>query len=223
VSSAEASARTIEEAIALAAGQVGATRDEVEVEVLQEPRPALLGLGGREARVRVTLRTKDGALAERVATEILERMGYVVTADVQEGAGRTTVVLEGQEIGGLIGKQGQTLDALEFLVGLQLARRLGRRAHVTLDIEGYRVRRETALQKVASQAAATAVREQKPVFLEPMDPRDRRTVHLALKEDPRVTTSSVGEDQERRVVVHPRSPGDGLADDDVLPHEDLEQ
>lgn len=221
MNSAEASGRTVEQAVALAIGQIGAAREDVEVEVLQEPRPALLGLGGREARVRVTRRATEGRLAERVASEILELMGYAPTTDVQESGGRTTVVLEGQEIGGLIGRHGQTLDALEFLVGLQLARKLGQRTHITLDIEGYRGRREAALERMAGQAASRAVRERKPVFLEPMDPRDRRTVHLALKHDPRVTTSSVGEDEERRVVVHPHGPddlvaGDGLpVDDDI--------
>ena len=223
MNSAEASARTVEEAIALAVRELGANREEVEVEVLQESRPALLGLGGRGARVRVTRRSTEGALAERVATEILDLMGYSATGDVQETAGRATVVLEGQEIGGLVGPRGQTLDALEFLVGLQLARRLGHRVHVTLDAEGYRARREAALQAVASQAANWAVREKKPVPLEPMDPRDRRTIHLALQHDPRVATSSVGEDETRRVVVHPRGEGDRPPNDGLPMEEDLEQ
>lgn len=218
MNSVEASGRTIEEAVALAASQMGVSREEIDVEVLQEPRPALLGLGGREARVRVTRRPTDGALAGRVAAEVLDLMGYTVTADVQEAAGRTTVALEGQEIGAVIGRDGQTLDAIELLVGLQLAKRLGRRAHVTIDIEGYRAKREAVLEKVAGEAARRAVRERKPIFLEPMDPRDRRTVHLTLQHDPRVTTSSVGEDQDRRVVVHPSGPGD--APSDGLPADD---
>ncbi|MGH2375808.1 MAG: RNA-binding cell elongation regulator Jag/EloR [bacterium] len=223
MSSAEASARTVEEAIALAVGELGASREDVEVEVLQEPRTALLGLGGREARVRVTRRSTEGALAERIATETLELMGYTATGDIQESGGRTTVVLEGQEIGALIGPRGQTLDALEFLVGLHLARRLGKRVHVTLDAEGYRARRETALQGVAGQAANRAVRERKPVSLDPMDPRDRRTVHLALQNDPRVTTSSVGEAENRRVVVYPHGEGDALPNAGLPMEEDLEE
>lgn len=223
MNSAEASARTVEEAVALAVRELGANREEVDIEVLQEPRPALLGLGGRDARVRVSKRSTEGAIAERIATDILELMGYTATGDVQESGGRTTVILEGQEIGGLVGPRGQTLDALEFLVGLQIARRLGHRAHVTLDAEGYRARRETALQAMASQAASRAVRERKPVALEPMDPRDRRTIHLALQHDPRVVTSSIGEDESRRVVVHPRGNGDVLPNDGLPMEEDLEQ
>ncbi|HET8679906.1 MAG TPA: RNA-binding cell elongation regulator Jag/EloR [bacterium] len=223
MSSAEASARSVEEAIALAIRELGASREDVDVEVLQEPRPALLGLGGRDARVRVTTRSTEGALAERIATEVLGLMGYTATGDIQESGGRTTVVLEGQEIGGLVGPRGQTLDALEFLVGLQLAKRLGHRLHVTLDAEGYRARRETALQAMAGQAANRAIRERKPVSLEPMDPRDRRTIHMALQHDPRVVTSSIGEDENRRVVVHPRDGGDVLPNDGLPREEDLEQ
>ncbi len=223
MSSAEASARTVEEAIALATRELGVSREEVDIQILQEPRPALLGLGGRDARVRVTRRSTEGALAEKIATDILELMGYTATGDVQESGGRTTVVLEGQEIGGLVGPRGQPLDALEFLVGLQIAKRVGHRVQVTLDAEGYRARREAALQAIASQAASRAVRERKPVPLEPMDPRDRRTVHLALQHDPRVVTSSVGEDENRRVVVHLRGDGDALPNDGLPAEEDLEQ
>lgn len=221
MTSAEVSGRTVEEAVARALAEIGAAREDVEVEVLQEPKAALLGLGGREARVRVTRRPTDGVLAERVASDILAFMGYTVTADVQESADRTMVVLEGQEIGGLVGRQGQTLDALELLVGLHLARKLGRRSHIVLDVEGYRARREATLQRIAAEAAGRASRERKPVLLDPMDPRDRRTVHLALQHDARVTTSSVGDDEDRRVVVHPTEPGDilpadGLPDDEEI-------
>jgi spoIIIJ-associated protein len=214
VSAIEAAGRTIDEAVQRALGEMGAARDDVEVEVLQEPKPALLGLGGREARVRVTRRPTEGPLAGRIAVEILDLMGYTAASEVQEQPGATTVVLEGQEIGGLIGRQGQTLDALEFLVGLHVGKKLGHRARVMLDAEGYRGRRESALQKVATEAAGRAARDGKPVFLEPMDPRDRRTIHLTLQDDDRVTTSSVGESDERRVVVHPRVPGIGLPQDD---------
>ncbi len=216
----EASGRSVDEAISRALGEIGAAREDVEVEILQEPKPALLGLGGREARVRVTRREAAGAIAWQISSEILGLMGYNATAEAQETTEGVVLTLDGQDLGGLIGRHGQTLDALEFLVGLRLARRLGHRVHVIIDAEGYRARREKALQKIASEAADRAVRERRPVFLEPTDPRDRRTVHLALQHDPRVTTSSIGEDDDRRVVVHPRGLG-GLLPEDALPPDEI--
>ncbi len=212
-SATETAGRTVEEAVAKALTELGAGREDVDVEVLQEAKPALLGLGGREARVRVTRRAGTGDMARQVASEILGLMGYTASAEAQETGERITVTIEGQELGGLIGRDGQTLDALEFLVALHSMRRLGRRVQVALDAEGYRARREKTLQEMASQAAGRAIRDRKPVFLEPMHPRDRRIIHLALQLDARVTTSSVGEDEDRRVVVHPGGEGEWMPED----------
>ena len=202
----EASGRTVDEAVGRALAELGVPRDQVDVEVVQEPRPALLGLGGREAKVRVTRRATPGPFAQKTAEAILSLMGYEATADLEETQDALAVTLSGRELGALIGGHGRTLDALEFLLGLHVARRHGRRIRVVLDAEGYRARRERALREVGQQAADRAANEGKAVFLEPMGPRDRRTVHLALQDDARVKTSSEGEDDERRVVVRPQEP-----------------
>lgn len=207
---AEATGRTVEEAIDRALEQLGASREESTVEILQVPRPALLGFGGRDARVRVTvLRPADVAapalpsVAAEVVREIVARMGLDVSTTAGGDADRVEVVLTGRDVSAVIGRHGQTLDAIEFLVALVLGNRLGRRVAVALDAGGYRGKREHALHELARKAANRVVRERRPVFLDPMTPRERRVVHLALRDDPRVTTSSVGEGDDRRVVVHP--------------------
>jgi spoIIIJ-associated protein len=131
-------------------------------------------------------------------------MGHTVAANVTDAGDGITVILNGRDVGALIGRHGRTLDALEVLLALHLQRTLGRRVHVTVDAAGYRARREQALVALARRAAERAVAEQTVVALDPMEPRDRRLVHLALKDDARVETSSEGEDEHRHVVVRPR-------------------
>jgi spoIIIJ-associated protein len=130
-------------------------------------------------------------------------MGLDVSVTARAQAERVEVVLDGRDVPAAIGRHGQTLDAIEFLTAHLLGTRLGRRVFVVLDAGGYRGMRERTLRGIARRAAERAARERKPVFLDPMNARERRVVHLALRDDPRVTTSSVGEDDDRRVVVHP--------------------
>jgi spoIIIJ-associated protein len=204
VASADGVGRTLEEAVENALRQIGAARDEVDVEVLQEPRPALLGFGGREARVRVSRRPSAMERARAFLDAAIGMMGHAVSAEVADAGDGITVNLKGRGVGAMIGRHGRTLDALEVLLALHLQRTLGRRVHVTVDAAGYRARREQALVALARRAADRAVAEGVDVALEPMEPRDRRTVHLALKDDARVETFSEGESEHRHVVVRPR-------------------
>lgn len=228
MTSAEASGRTVEEAVDLALREVGASRDAVDVEILQEPRPALLGFGGREARVRVTLRPTAAQEAVAFAAGILELMGRAANIRLEEKAEGITLSIHGGDAAGLIGRRGRTLDAIELLVALHIQRRQGQREQVTVDAADYRAKREKALIADAHRAADRAVRKGVPVAMDPMGPRDRRTVHLALREDTRVRTVSEGEDEHRHVVVTPREPS-GLpahelpaSDDDDQAQPDLE-
>lgn len=200
----EYTGRTIAEAVGRALEATGLSRDQVDVEVIQEPRAALLGLGGREAKVRVRPKPTIAAFAKAQVEQILGLMGYAGTATVEESKDAVSVTLAGHDMGALIGRHGRTLDALEFLLGLHVARRRGAWIPVVVDAQGYRARRERALVDAAHEAAERAVRGGEPVMMDPMEPRDRRTVHVALQDDPRVTTASEGEDDQRRVVVHPK-------------------
>lgn len=200
----EASGRTLEEAIQRALEELGAARDEVEVEVLQDPRPALLGFGGREARVRVVRRPSPAALAAAFVTQVFELMGHHVEVDVAGGDEALSLTLGGAPARTLVGRGGDMLDAIEVLTALHLQRRLGRRVQVEVDAAGYRAQQEKTLADAAREAADRAVREGAAVSLDPMEPKQRRIVHLALRDDPRVRTASEGEDEHRHVVVIPR-------------------
>lgn len=205
----EYTGRTVEDAVARALAAMNAKSEQVDIEVIQEPRPRLLGLGGREARVRVTPKPSPSAFAHAEAVRILGLMGYEATATAQESGETISIVLSGRDLGAMIGHHGRTLDALELLLGLHTARRHGRWIPVIVDAQGYRARREKALIGAAREAADRVAGAGEPVALEPMDARDRRTVHLALRDDPRVRTASEGEGEQRRVVVRPREPTAG--------------
>lgn len=204
--SAEATGRSIEEAVARALEALGAARAEVDVEVLQEPRPALLGFGGREARVRVTRRPDVAAVAQAFLEGVLVRMGLAADVHVVATADGVDGTMEGPDADRLAAGEGELLDALEVILGAHLQRQFARRLAVRIDAAGLRGRQEQALVARARSAAERAVREGTPVALEPMDPRARRIVHLALRDDERVTTGSEGEDDHRHVVVSPKSP-----------------
>ncbi len=206
---AEGTGRTIAEAIAAALAQLGVPRDQVTVEVLQEPRPALLGFGGREARVRLSPLQADHEVARDVALEILRLMGHEAQGEASRSEDGIQVVLKGPDLKGIIGKNGRTLDALELLVALHVQQRLGRRVALTVDAMGYRAKHEQAIAEAAHRAAEQAAAQGSPVALEPMGPRDRRAAHIALRDDVRVATESSGEEPYRHVVVRPASPGEG--------------
>lgn len=219
----EATGRTIDEATTAALGLIGATREEVDVEILQEPKPAILGFGGREARVRVTRQASYGMLAREVTTQVLGLMGFPVIAELSdEGPDGASIVLSGQDLSGLIGRHGHTLDALEFLVGMHVFRRRGSRIGLVIDAGGYRARREKALVEMAHQASERATQESRQIALEPMGAKERRVVHVALRDDQRVATASQGEEGSRFVVVTPVLPGQTIGVDPADPAEDTD-
>lgn len=201
----ETSGRTVGEAVDKALAQLGVARSEVEIEILQEPKMALLGFGGRDARVRLTVRPGAADALGSLTTEIVQLMGITTTVKVKEAAESLTADLENPNLSGLVGRDGRALDALELLAGLHLQRRVGRKVPVSVDAMGYRARREREVQEAALEAAERAAREGTPVALDPMSARDRRSAHLTLKDDARVTTSSLGEADARHVVVLPRT------------------
>jgi spoIIIJ-associated protein len=207
MSTAEGAGRTVDEAVAGVLKQLGLGRDEVDIEIIQEPRPALLGLGGREARVRITRRKTAAEECGNFVSSILTMMGYEARVQAQETSEGISVNLEGTDLVGLIGRHGRTLDSLEFLITLHQNRQSGQRVPVTLDAAGYRARRQKVLLEMAHQAADRAVAEDRPIPLEPMEPRDRRTIHMGLADNAHVTTISEGEDETRHVVVIPRRSG----------------
>jgi spoIIIJ-associated protein len=226
----EVSAATVEAAIEAALQQLGATQDNVEIEVLDAPRQGVLGVGARDARVRVTRRAPQAAsssvqsppprapsatleeqssAATEILTRILELMGeQAQVGQLQADAESIELEIKGDGSGILIGRHGQTLDAMEYLVNRILARRIKDAVTITLETESYRARRRQQLHRMALQMGERAKRDHAPVKLEPMPPRDRRVIHLALKDDPMLTTRSEGEGFIRSIEIVPAGAGE---------------
>jgi len=148
--------------------------------------------------------------AEQLVTELLDyflsSMGVVATTYVRDETvdGALAFDIEGEDAGLLIGRRGETLQALQFLVHMIVNRQLGRKAYVVIDVEGYRERRADMLRSLARRTAGRVVSGGSPVALDPMSPADRRIVHMALANHPEVRTESEGEGAHRRVVVFPK-------------------
>jgi len=287
----ELAAASVEEAVKEALEQLGAREDEVAIEVLATPRAGVLGMGARQARVRVTRKRadaegagggqaesnpqvsqapaaarKEGAPDRRARARDNQRRGRIdahatgaggrsagpaataddkgdnengggterKSADVEEQRREAMVILKqilekmgertevrqievdaetveleikGDGSGILIGRHGQTLDALEYIVNRILARRIKDAAPISVETESYRARRRQQLHRMALSMGEKAKREHKPLRLDPMPARDRRVVHLALKEDPMITTRSAGEGLLRSIEIVPTESG----------------
>ena len=203
----EATGRTVEEAVDQALTQLGAAVEDVDLEVLDPGARGMFGLGVRDARVRVTLRESPAAAAHHFAERLLKLMGFAATVRARETADAVTVEIGGTDLGPLIGRRGATLESIELLLGLMVARAAGARSRLVVDVEGYWARRRAALERMARQAADRAQRLGRPVVLPPMPSRERRVVHTTLAGHPAVVTESSGEGADRRVTVVPRATG----------------
>ena len=196
----EVSAKNAELAIAQALEKLGIAREQAQIEVLDEGRAGILGLGSRDAVVRVTgIETAEDRAVDFL-TEVTEKMGAPAKVEAKMGDEAMNVELSGENMGMLIGHHGDTLDALQYLTSLVVNRGAEDYTRVVLDTEGYRDKRAKALAQLAERTAARAIRTGR-VALEPMNPYARRILHTTLQDHPRVTTYSEGEEPYRRVIV----------------------
>lgn len=224
----EFSGKNVEEAIEKGLKELGLSRDDVEVKILDEGKAGLFGLmGASPAKIKLIVKSLKGLEAEEKGEvareepsgvnlvsaqkkvkeeldEILKLMG--MEAEVATSLEGTRVVADIKSENGaiLIGKKGQTLNALQLIVNLIVNRDEKTRTKVIVDTESYRQRREKALVKMAREVADEVKRKGNPRELEPMSPTERRVIHLALKNDGDVETTSKGEGNFRRVVVSPK-------------------
>jgi spoIIIJ-associated protein len=195
----------VEEAIDLAIRQLGTERDQVEIEILEEPSKGLFGLlGSRLARVRVTVKEDPGVMAKEFLARVFAALGVKVFTEVYPRDESILLNITGEDLGILIGRRGETLDALQYLVNLSVNRRAHRKVRIILDVEGYRQRREEALIKLARRMSSKAKRTDSRVILEPMNSQERRIIHTALQNDSQVYTYSEGEDPFRKVIIAPK-------------------
>lgn len=206
----EKSGRTVEEAIADALAELKVPRTQVAVEVLEEGNKGFLGLvGSKPARVRVQVRSgTDDKIrrAREFLAGLVERMMSPAPAmeSRTDEDGNVHLTLSGRNLGLLIGRRGQTLDAVQYLVNVVANREGGEWVRIVVDAEGYRDRRAESLRGLAHRAAERAKAQGRRVALEPMSALERRVVHLALKDEEGIETHSEGEDPYRRVVIVPR-------------------
>ena len=220
--SVEIIAPTVQEAIARGAAELGADPGQLLVEVLDEGGNAMLGLGSRQARVRLSLLRRpalpfemdDNSLqaTEAVVRDLLDHLA--VRGKVQARWGEPSepdqeppllVDIEGDDLSVLIGHRGETLSALQYITRLIVARELGRGTPVGIDVEGYRARREQQLRQLARRMAEQALEQGKTTTLEPMPAGERRIIHLELRDHEKVYTESVGEGDQRKVTIIPRT------------------
>ncbi len=263
MSAVETAGSTIEEAVAAALTQLKADREQVEIEILAQATKGFLGIGGRKARVRATLRNpvslqepeseaespddpdqapqergraarrrapsgesavqsapvskETGEHACQILSETLRLMGLEAPVSLDVQGTEAVINLEDTVDGLLIGRKGQTLDALEYLLNRMVARGEEEEAHLVLDAEGYRERRRQSLESLALRLSERAKRRRKTVTLNPLSPRDRRVVHLALEDDPLVVTKSMGRGYFRRLSIVPEEAGSPRRDRDRRP------
>jgi spoIIIJ-associated protein len=222
--SVEAEGETIDEAIANALAALAISREQAEVEIVQDARHGVFGFGAQRARVRVSVRATVAPVEQSASSSVrapddavsalqrlLELMGFKARIDSAAGDRPEEICLRisSDARGLLIGRHGQTLDALEYLVNRIIGHK-DEAARIVLDADGYRDRRRRELVDVARRLAARVRETGQAEEMDPLSARERRLVHLALANDPTVSTRSAGEGASRHVVILPeRSPRDG--------------
>ena len=204
-------AKTADEAIEIALKELDADRGEVEIDVVSRGKAGILGIGSEPARVRVTLLEKPPDVVKvtaEVLANLISKLGVSAVASIKhvnkEDLGGPVFEIEGDDSGLLIGRRGETLRALQFLVKLIVGRTLETRVNLMVDVEGYQARRYEALTHLAHRVAERVASTGRSIVLEPMPPDERRIVHLALVDHPRVATESMGAGTSRQVVVQPK-------------------
>lgn len=199
----EVSAKSVNEAITDACKKLGVTSDKLEYQVIEEGSNGFLGIGSKPAIIKAAVKSSLEDNAKIFLNDVFEAMKMTVLVNVKydEAEKAMDIDLSGDEMGVLIGKRGQTLDSLQYLVSLVVNKESEEYIRVKVDTENYRERRKETLENLAKNIAYKVKRNKRPVSLEPMNPYERRIIHSALQDDKYVTTHSEGEEPFRRVVV----------------------
>ncbi len=200
----EVTGKTVEDALTNASIQLGITSDKVEYEVIEKEKAGILGIiGTKPAKIKAWKKASVEDNVKEFLQGVFFAMNMQVEIEVEydKEAGNMAVDLTGPEMGVLIGKRGQTLDSLQYLVSLVANKESDSYIRVKLDTENYRDRRKETLEHLAKNIAYKVKRTKKSVSLEPMNPYERRVIHSALQNDKYVCTKSEGEEPFRHVVV----------------------
>lgn len=197
--------KTVEEAIENGLLKLEVPRERVEVTILEQPSKGLFGLiGSKEAKVELTVKPDAVEEAIRFLQEIASAMNMNIQTervDTEDGVVLQLSSAREEDVGVLIGRRGQTLDALQYLVNIAVHRIAESRVRIILDVENFRERRKKTLEELASRLANKAVRTGRDVMLEPMPSHERKIIHTFLQDHPHVRSYSKGEEPNRRIVI----------------------
>ena len=199
----EFSAKTVDEAKTEAAVALGVSSDQLEFEIVDEGNNGFFGIGAKPAIIRARKKFSLEDTAVGFLTNVFEAMEMQVDIQAAYNDEEKTleITLEGDDMGVLIGKRGQTLDSLQYLTSLVVNKETEEYIRVKVDTENYRERRQETLEKLARNIAAKVKRTRRAVSLEPMNPYERRIIHSTLQNDRYVTTKSDGEEPYRHVII----------------------
>ena len=204
----EITANTVEEALEEAEERLGMKRDRFEVEVIKEGKSGILGIGGEEAVIKVrplpSVEEDLVKIAREVLDKLLNLLGVTAEVEVLSDQIPTTFNIKGDDLGILVGRHGQTIVSLEYIVKLIVAARLKGWQPLFIDVGGYRERRRSSLQQLALHLAEQVKLEHRDITLEPMSASERRIIHLTLADHPEVVTHSIGVGEDRKVVISPK-------------------
>lgn len=226
----EYTGKSVEEATQIALEELGLEKEDIHVEIIEEPQKGFLGLGGKEARIKVEMvgeweiqgnkdretreieteeprksKISDDSKLEQVKMikEIIKILDIDAVVEAEEKEESIFVDIWGDDVAVLIGKNGNTMDSLQYLVNVSSRRRGENEKRVVIDIEGYRRRKKTRLEKKVKDLAYKVKSDGKTIEMQPMSASDRKTVHIALRKIEGVWSESTGEEPERRVLIHP--------------------
>ncbi|MDP4152699.1 MAG: RNA-binding cell elongation regulator Jag/EloR [Bacillota bacterium] len=200
--------KTIDDAINAGCSELKVDRDNVTVEVIETPSKSFLGLISTNAKVKLIISEPDGAadICKNFLHEVLNIMQVDAEIETKTAEDGVNIELKGEKMGIVIGRRGETLDALQYLTSLVVNKNSSEYVKVAIDTENYRQKREDSLSALAKKVAARVEKYKKSVTLEPMNPYERRIIHSTLQDSKNITTSSVGVDPNRRVVVKYNGP-----------------
>lgn len=201
----EYNGKNVDEAVTKACVDLGVPTEKLQYEVIEKGSNGFLGIGSKPAVIKARKNASTEGIIREFLGKVFEAMELTVKVDIdikeEEKENIANINVIGDDVGILIGKRGQTLDSLQYLVSLVINKESEKYLRVKLDTENYRERRKATLENLAKNIAFKVKRIKKPVSLEPMNPYERRIIHSALQNDKYVTTKSEGEEPYRHVVV----------------------
>jgi len=200
--SVEKTGKTVEETIEAALSELALERDKVDIQIIDEGSKGLFGLiGSKVARVIVTAKESGEDRAREFLSSVFEKMNLDVHIDIEEEENALKINMSGPDMGILIGRRGETLDSLQYLTSLVVNKGDNEYIRVSMDTENYRKKREETLVRLANKLADRVAKYRKNITLEPMNPYERRIIHSTLQNNKMVTTYSIGDEPNRKVVI----------------------